>query len=192
MRPGADNLLFPLLGVALVVLLSGCATAPYPEHALRLEESTLEMRSIQTRKIEAPSEIAILTAAVAVMQDMEFNIDRTEKELGVITASKVSDADHAGEKFGLMMLDVLCAVGGSTSGCNNSSTANDEQHLIVTMVVLPSLENSGEYSVRFTIQRIIFDKADRVKVLERVNAAEIYQEAFDNLRQALFIEVSQP
>ena len=63
----------------LVALLGGCA-ASIPESALRLPESTLEVRSIQTRTLEAPSEIDILTATIAVLQDMEFNIDRIEKD----------------------------------------------------------------------------------------------------------------
>lgn len=193
MYRGTDISRFPLLGVVLVVLLSGCATAKVPENALRLEESTLEVRSIQTRKLVAPSEAAILTASIAVLQDMEFNVDGMEKPLGVISASKVSDADDTGEKAGLFFLDLLCAVGSgySSYSCSNMSTAKDDQRIILTMVVLPSLERSGEYSVRVTIQRVIFDKEDRVKILERITTPEIYQEVFDNLRQALFIEVTE-
>ena len=190
MYRGTDSSRFPLLGVVLVILLSGCATAKVPKNALRLEESTLEVRSIQTRKLAAPSEAAILTATIAVLQDMEFNVDRIEKPLGVISASKVSDADDAGEKAGLFLLDLLCAAGGSFD-CSNMKTAKDDQRIILTMVVLPSLERSGEYSARVTIQRVIFDKEDRVKILERITTPEIYQEVFDNLRQALFIEVTE-
>ena len=78
----------------LTAIMAGCATE-VPETALRLPESTLEVRSIQTRTLAAPSEIDILTATIAVLQDMEFNIDRIEKPLGVITASKVTDADSS-------------------------------------------------------------------------------------------------
>jgi len=193
MYRGTDNSRFPLLGAVLVILLSGCATAKVPENALRLEESTLEVRSVQTRKIAAPSEASILTATIAVLQDMEFNVDGMEKPLGVISASKVSDADDAGEKAGLFFLDLLCAVGSgySSFSCSNMSTAKDDQRIILTMVVLPSLARGGEYSVRVTIQRVIFDKEDRVKILERITTPEIYQEVFDNLRQALFIEVTE-
>ena len=190
MRRSSDNSRVPLLGAVLVILLSGCATGKVPETALRLHESTLDVRSVQTRKLPAPSETTILTAAIAVLQDMEFNIDRIEKPLGVITASKLSDADDSGEKTGLFLLDLLCAAGGS-GNCNNLSTAKDEQRLILTMVILPSLERSADYSVRVTLQRVIFDKEARVKVLERITAPDIYQDVFDNLRQALFIEVSE-
>jgi len=180
----------PLLAAILAVLLSGCATESIPPDALRLEESTLDIRSLQTRTLAAPSETAILTATIAVLQDLEFNIDRIEKPLGGISASKVSDADDSREKTGLFLLDMLCAAGNSNN-CNNMSRAKDEQRLILTMVVLPSLERSGEYAVRITMQRIIFDKEDRVRILERIAIPEIYQEVFENLRQALFIEVNQ-
>jgi len=171
----------------LVACLGGCATTAIPEAALRLPESTLDVRSIQTRTLEASSEINILTATIAVLQDMEFNIDRIEKPLGVITASKVSDADSSSQKTGLFFLDMLCAMGGG-GGCDASSTAKDDQHITLTMVVLPNLARDGEYKVRITIQRVIYDKMDRILVLERIDTAEIYQTIFDNLRKSLFLQ----
>jgi len=172
----------------LVALLTGCATG-VPKEALRLHESTLDVRSIQTRTLAARSEIDILTATIAVLQDMEFNIDRIEKPLGVITASKISDADSGSEKAGLVFLDIICAIG--SGGCNYWSTASDEQHITLTIVVLPSLQRSGEYSVRVTVQRVIYDKEDRIKVLQQLADAETYQQIFDNLRKSLFIQVGE-
>ena len=190
MRSRSGNPFLPLMGLLLALQLSGCATGKIPKAALRLEESTLEVRALQTRKIAAPSEIAILTATIALLQDLEFNVDRIEKPLGVISASKISDADHKGEKTALFFLDFLCIVGGA-GGCDSMSTAKDKQALMLTMVVLPSLERQGEYAVRVTLQRIIYDKEERIKVLQRVAKPEIYQEIFDKLRSALFIEVNQ-
>ena len=195
MRSRSSNPFLPLMGVLLALQLSGCATEKVPKAALRLEESTLEVRSLQTRKIAAPSEIAILTATIALLQDLEFNVDRIEKPLGVVSASKISDADDKGEKTALFFLDFLCVVGGVMSGsgtsCDSMSTAKDTQALMLTMVVLPSLERQGEYAVRVTLQRIIYDKEERIKVLQRVAKPEIYQEIFDKLRGALFIEVNE-
>lgn len=184
-----SNAFLLLLAALLAMQLLGCATTKTAKSALRLEESTLEVRSLQTRKLAAPSETAILTATIALLQDMEFNIDRIEKPLGVISASKLSDADHGGERAALLFLDFVCILGGG--GCNYSSTAKDEQRIMLTMVVLPSLERRGEYAVRVTIQRIIYDTQNRVKHLERVATPEVYQEVFDNLRSALFIEVNE-
>ncbi len=178
-----------LSSLLLMAVLGGCA-ASIPEAALRLPESTLDVRSIQTRTLAAPSEIDILTATIAVLQDMEFNVERIEKPLGVITASKVTDVDSAAEKAGLFFLDVLCSVGGG-GGCDALSSAKDNQHITLTMVVLPSLARSEEYTVRITLQRVIYDKMDRIKVLERIDDAETYQDIFDNLRKSLFIQVGE-
>lgn len=172
-----------------VAFLGGCA-ATVPHDALRLHESTLDVRSIQTRTFAAPSETEIFIATIATLQDMEYNIDQIEKPLGVITASKVSDADSAGEKTGLFLLDLLCAVSGS-GGCDSMSSASDEQHITLTVVVLPSLARSGEYVTRITIQRVIFDKAERIKQLERIDDAETYQQIFENLSAAIYIQVSK-
>ncbi len=146
----------------------------------------LEIRSIQTRTLETTSELNILMAAIAVLQDMEFNIERMEKPLGIITASKVTDADSIAEKTGLIFLDFICAIGGG--GCNALSTAKDDQRITLTMVVLPSLAREGEYAVRITIQRVVYDKEDRIRVLDRIDEPEIYQAVFDNLRKSLFIQ----
>jgi hypothetical protein len=170
----------------LIVCLGGCASTRVPADALRLPESTLEIRSIQTRTLETTSELNILMAAIAVLQDMEFNIERMEKPLGVITASKVTDADSIAEKTGLVFLDFICAIGGG--GCNALSTAKDDQHITLTMVVLPSLAREGEYAVRITIQRVVYDKEDRIRVLDRIDEPEVYQAVFDNLRKSLFIQ----
>lgn len=177
------------LALIAVGLLNGC-TATIPNEALRLPESTLDIRSIQTRTFEAPSETAILAATIATLQDMEYNIERIEKPLGVITASKISDADSAGEKTGLFILDLFCAATGG-GGCDAMSSAKDEQQITLTMVVLPSLARSGEYVTRITIQRVIFDKAERIKVLERIDDAETYQKIFENLSKAIYIQVSE-
>ena len=171
----------------LIACLYGCASNKVPKDAFRLPESTLEVRSIQTRTLETSSELDILTATIAVLQDMEFNIERIEKPLGVITASKVTDADSIAQKTGLMFLDFLCVVGGG-GNCTALTTANDDQHITLTMVVRPSLARDGEYSVRITVQRVVYDKRDRIKVLERIDEPEIYQLVFDNLRKSLFIQ----
>ena len=179
MRRAASLLLFMFLG--------GCVSTAIPEAALRLPQSTLETRAIQTRTFEASSEINILRATIAVLQDMEFNIDRIEKPLGVITASKLGDADSKIEKSGLFFLDMLCVVTAGSS-CEASSMARENQLTTLTMVVLPSLARDGEYSVRITMHRLILDKVDRTKLLQRINNAETYQMIFDNLRKSLFIQ----
>jgi hypothetical protein len=173
-----------------LVVLSGCVATPkIPEAALRLQESTIDIRTIQSRSFAAPSETIILAAAVAVLQDMEYNLDSIEKPLGVLSASKVSDADSTSEKTGLFLLDVLCAAGGTP--CNNMANASDKQKIAVTLVVLPSLATKGEFVARVTIQRIVFNKQQQVTLTEPVVDAETYQKIFDKLSQSIFLQVNK-
>jgi len=174
---------FALLAVAL--LLGACAGNRVPADALRLHESSLELRSKQSRIFEAESEAAILAASVAVLQDMEYNLELIEKPLGVLTASKKVDADSTSQKVGLITLDVLCAMTGSS--CSNYSTASDEQVVTLTLVVTPSLARPNDFVARVTIQYVEFDKMHRVKVRSVIEDPEVYQEIFTKLSQSLFL-----
>lgn len=177
-----------IAGLAAVIILNGCTLpATTSKNPLRLEESTLEVRALQSRTFAAPSEQDILAASIAVLQDMEYNLDRVESSLGVLTASKISDADTAQEKLGLLAIDLFCALGGGDCGALN--TASDEQLIMLTLVVLPSLAKPGEFVARVTLQRIVYDKVNLVKLREPVHEPEIYQQIFERLSKALFLEV---
>jgi len=181
-----------LQGIAAISfgLLSGCAvTDKTPEDALRLPESSLEIRSLQSRTFRAPSETTILAASVAVLQDMEYNVDRIEKSLGIITASKLVDADSNTEKTGLMLVDIMCAMFGGD--CYAMSTASDKQLIMLTLVVLPRLANREEYVARVTLQRVVRDKMERVKVRETIEEPREYQKIFARMSKSIFLQVNQ-
>ncbi len=172
-------------GAMSTAFVTGCAPqSRYPADALRLSESTLEVRSMQTRQFEAANEAIILAASVGVLQDMEFNIDEVERPLGVLTASKIIDADSTEEKVGLFIMDMIF-------GGQNMSTASDEEKIIVTLVVLPSLERQNEYTARITLQRVVFDKLERIKLMAVIGNPEIYQQMFEKLSKSIFLETSQ-
>lgn len=175
------------IGVLAACVLGGCVTTSQSRAPLRLEESSLELRNVQSRRYTAPSDKTILAATIAVLQDMEYNIDRIESPLGVITASKVADADSGEEKLGLLAIDLFCALGGSD--CGALSTASDEQLIMLTLVVMPSLANPEEYVARVTLQRIVFDTMKRVKVKETVHEPEMYQQIFERLSKSIFLQV---
>ena len=170
--------------VALAVM--GCQTMP--DDALRLEESSLEIRALQSRTYQGPTEQQILSASIGVLQDMEYNIDEIEKPLGILTATKTVDASDGGEIAGLLMLDLLCALGGSD--CGALASASDSQKITLTLVVLPSLTHDGEYVARITLHRVVWDTTGRIKLREPVDDAEQYQQIFDKLSKSVFLEVS--
>lgn len=176
------------LGAVGLGLLHGCGmTSTVPDNELRLEESTLEIRGLQSRTFTAPSEKEILAATIAVLQDMEYNVDRIESPLGVVTASKVADADSNKEQVGLFFADLLCALAGGD--CGAMDTASDEQLIMLTLVVQPSLANIDEYVARVTLQRVVYDTLDRVKVKEEIHQPEMYQQIFERLSKSIFLQV---
>ena len=77
-RPRFSARWLPLIAVGL---LNGC-TATIPSEALRLPESTLDIRSIQTRTFEAPSETEILAATIATLQDN--GVQDARVDLGIL------------------------------------------------------------------------------------------------------------
>lgn len=176
-------------GTCLIALLlvatmatSGCATQPDP-NLLRLSESTLEIRAMQTRTFAATSEAEILAATAAALQDMEYNIDQIESPLGVISASKVSDADSTSEFTTRLLLDLLC-------GCGGSQFAADKHVITITTVVLPSLAAESEFVTRITIQQITYDKQSQITSRSAIDDPEAYQRIFERLSKSLYIEVN--
>jgi hypothetical protein len=180
------RLLLPTIFAA--ACLGACATSPHlRDDDLRLNESPLEVRSLQSRAFEAPSEQELLLATIAVLQDMEYNVERVESPLGVITASKVADADSTGEQFGLFMVDLMCAL--VAGDCQAMDTASDEQMIMLTFVVQPSLANTDEFVARVTLQRVVYDTQSRVTLREPIQEPEMYQQIFDRLAKSIFLEI---
>lgn len=172
----------------IVLLLVGCAPT-MPKDALRLPESTLELRSIQTRSFEEKSETAILTATVAAMQDMEYNIDTIQIDLGVITASKTSDASSNSAIAGYKMLDLLCAAGGAH--CDASGKIPDKFRTTITMVVLPSLARPGEFTARITLHYATINNRGQVIGQKSIVEEETYQQVFEILSKAIFVQANE-
>lgn len=174
--------------ILVASLLAGCASTTSND-ALRLPESTLQLRSIQTRSFEAESETAILTATVAAMQDMEYNIDTIQMDLGVVTASKTSDASSNSAIVGYTMLELLCAAGGTY--CDTSDKIPDKFRTTITMVVLPSLARKGEFTARVTLHYVTINTQGLVIEQKSIVDEETYQQVFERLSSAIFLQANE-
>ncbi|MDH4040021.1 MAG: hypothetical protein OEV88_05160 [Gammaproteobacteria bacterium] len=170
--------------------MAGCESIP--EEAYRLPPSSQGVREAQTRTFEVPAEANILQASVALMQDMDYNFDTIEYPLGVLSGSKTVDADSIARNAGLVAADIalviLAVIGGQVPGGSLYAQADDEIKLTVTMVVLPSLENEGQYTARITIRSELVDKSDHVKKVVMIEDPVVYQEIFEKLSKSLFLE----
>ena len=68
MRPGIDNARVLALAVTLCGVVSGCAIDQIPEEALRLEETTLETRSVLA--------LGLAASLVKPIDDSKFGVFR--------------------------------------------------------------------------------------------------------------------
>ena len=183
-----------LLTVYLLVWACGCSSIP--DEAYRLPQSSLDARTMQTFTFEGADEAKILGATVALIQDMEYNLDEVERPLGVLTASKTVDADSAKQKAGLLALDVgliiLSVLSGSSPGGSALAGADDEIELDLTFVVMPSLVREDAHTARLTLQRTLIDKSERIKERGVIEEPQVYQEIFDKLAKSVFLEGALP
>ena len=177
---------------SLFFVLFGCASNPIPDEAYQLPPSTLKARQVQTRIFEVSDETEILQAAVALLQDMEYNIDSVEYPLGILSASKVVDADDATQKALLISADVALAVLSILTGTSPSgsayATADDKIDIKITFVVLPSLGSQGKFAVRATSQSSLITKSKRIKNVALIDDPRVYQEIFEKLYKSALLE----
>jgi len=176
------------LAAVSALMLGACATLP--EDAFRLSESALEMRETQSRTYEDVTDIQILSASSAVLQDLGYAIDEVEKELGVLSASKRADAKESAEIIGMIALDIADCLLTFFLGCENDAyeSSKDVQDIKMTLVVLPDLSQNGVYRVRLTMQRVIWARNGTLYEQETISDAVVYQAFFDKLSKSVFLE----
>jgi len=58
----------------------------------------------------------------------------------------------------------------------------------MTLVVLPSLSNKGDFAVRATLQSELIAKSEQVKMVQIIKDPIIYQEIFAKLSKSLSLE----
>lgn len=162
--------------IMLVFILSGCASK-IPKDALELRPDTLERRNLQTRVFETTDEKALLSAAAGVLQDLGFTIEESETSLGVIVGTKERSAREAGQEVGAFVVAVLFGV---------RVSPDELQRIRAALVTKPHTEDKT--SLRVTFQRVIWNTDGKVSKTESIEDPEIYQEFFEKLSKAVFLE----
>lgn len=179
---------------SICLLLAGLlflgACSPFsPEH-LRLTPQSLEKRQLQTRIFDTPDESRVIAASAAVLQDLGFLIDESEKPLGLIVGSKERSAIQPLEVAGKVILAILAA---AATGSDSSALLSwDERQIMrICLITTPAMEGKGGISVRVTFQRIVFTNDGLVSRSEPLGTPEIYQEFFAKLSKSLFLEAHE-
>lgn len=163
-----------IIAIVLIIILSACHTVP--NDALVLQQESLQMRSMQTRIFNTQDDMALLSPSVNVLQDLGFDIDFTEKELGIVIGSKITDATDYGEIASRVLMTALL---------NTELTWSDEQKIKASLFVVPF---DDRMKVRVTFQRIIWDNRGQITTLQPIEDAEIYQDFFSRVSKSVFLD----
>ena len=170
------------LVIACALLAGGCASIP-PE-ALVLSPESMQLRQLQTRRIDGISEKDLLNASVGVLQDLGFEIDEAETKLGLIVASKDRSAFTPSQLAGAIALALLGVY----------TDVDKTQKIRVSLVTRPALGQDGNpipesQVIRITIQRIVWNTQNQVTRIESIEEPEIYQQFYEKLSKSIFLEV---
>ena len=144
--------------------------------ALTLQPGALELRRLQTRRFETQNEHQLLTASLEVLQDLGFEVDETESDLGLIVASKNRDATSTGQMIGAF---VIGAAG------DEDVTYDVEQKIRASVVTRPL--GKGGTTVRVTFQRIVWNNRGAISGNQSIEDPKLYQEFFVKLSTSVFL-----
>ncbi len=169
-----------LSAVIVVAVLSACQQG-MPKEALDISQVTVEQRRLQSRMFDTPDESRVLSASAAVLQDLGFNIDESETDLGLIVASKDRSAVEADQVVAAVLLAII--------GVNLD--IDKKQQIRVSLVTKPRGDDKQKITVRVTFQRLVWNTEGRISKSEAIAEAGIYQEFFDKLATSMFLEAQQ-
>ena len=172
------------LCAALLVVLwgAGCVSSQVPKDALALSPESLATRQLQSRRFSTRDERALLIAAAGLLQDTGFAIDESETGLGVIVGSKDREATDTGQVVAALLLAGLAGT---------EAVWDEKQKIRASLVTRASDLAPDEIILRVTFQRIVWNNQGTISRLETVDDEEIYQEFFEKLSKAVFLEANQ-
>ena len=164
--------------LVVILLLAGCQSTP-PERALQLPAASLVTRQLQTRRFVEISESQLLAASAGVLQDLGFNLDESEVELGLIVASKRQAAIKSGVHEFMKLLEIFADI---------EIPVDRDQRIRASLVSWPVPGVDEEFFVRVTFQRVVWNTENDISKRQTLEDPIIYQEFFDRLSKSVFLE----
>ncbi len=148
---------------------------------------SLEQRQIETRRYDGISERDLITASINLLQDLGFNFENSETELGTIIASKQRDSEklEASRTEFLSSMLLFSAI----------FPVRKDQTTRVAIVVRPVFDSNGEtiadsHLVRVTFQSIVL-RTDNNTSGKTLSDPELYQGFFEKLSKSVFLEAQE-
>jgi hypothetical protein len=169
-----------------VLALGGCVNR-IPKEALELTSESLADRQRQTRRFATNDENNLLSSGAAVLQDLGFNLEASATDLGLIVASKDLSAVEPAEVAAVVLLAAITSLGGAPVVLPWDS----KQKVRVSLTSRRSGENSENTLVRVTFQRVVWNTQGKVTKTEPLNEDKLYQDFFEKLSKAVFLDANE-
>ena len=188
-------LLLPIFGS----LLSGCVQMPTVESFFELSPESVQHRALQTRMFETSDEKELLSASVAVLQDLGFQLEESSTAVGVLRAAKERSAREYGQEILQSFVFMLSLVATAFAGESVIMIipVDIHQQMNATLVTRRSEIDTSRFSVRIIFHRSIWKgegySGDHrippgLQSLEMICDGEIYQRFFAKLSKSVFLE----
>lgn len=168
------------LAITLALVTGGYAAAG----DLRVPVTPMGVREVQTRTFDNVDAHTAMKAAIDMLQDGGFAIERTDSDLGLIIGRQAVVRRPSGG------LRALKYVGAAFSyGLIGLIPLNKTDELEASVNITGIDDQSVR--VRIVIQRRQLDKNGRLKKIEALNAGPVYQDLFELLGRSLFVSQAQ-
>ena len=172
----------PAALLVTALLSAGCQATP-AARALSLPPAPLADRAQQTRRFDGVAEAELLSACAGVLQDLGFNIDASEAELGLLVASKARPAGSRAQSTFAVLAEVFMDV---------EIAVDREQRIRASLVTTPTAAAADSYLVRITFQRVVWNTDNDVSKREALRDPELYRQFFERLSKSVFLEANSP
>jgi len=143
---------------------------------LMSESSQVKLRSIQTRVFDTTDRVKILRTAVATMQDLFFDIDVLDEELGIVSGKKWFNNDSPWSDhptYYLYQTDELMIFNTNFRSWGPFNYRKDLTRMTVTVRPKEKTRSLVRASVQYNIRA--------------VEDPEMYQKFFKTLSQSMFL-----
>ncbi len=159
----------------------GCGQTTIPKDALLLKEPATEIRARQSKRYATTDEKSVMVAANQLLQDLGFNLEDSNKDVGLLVASKDRTAVDGGQVAGQVLAAVILGV---------RVPIDKDQKIRASVVTSPSSDNNA-IDVRVTFQRLVWNDQGVLYKLERLDTPELYTEFYEKLSKSLFLEAQE-
>lgn len=180
----------PIAAILVLTFLSGCVAPTEPAELFALTPDIPKNRAMQTRMFETPNQRELLSASAAVLQDLGFQVEESQREVGFLRAAKERSAREYGQ-YVRQVLVLILSLG------KLMQPVDLHQKIAASLIARPLNPDATRQEVRIMFYRVVWKGDGQVdnqyippgeQSMEMIRDPEIYQQFFAKLSKAVFLE----